>query len=60
MKRLQIEVRIDDSDGKIATAIKDEGFNKDSISNQLELLGIIENIKSIINSRIKELTNIRE
>ena len=55
MKTLNIQVAIEDSDEKIATAIKTQGYNKDKISDQLEILGIIENTKSIIQERIKKL-----
>jgi hypothetical protein len=52
MKALTIEIRI--NEGKIATGIKSDGFDE-SISSQLEILGLIENTKGIINERIKKL-----
>lgn len=57
MKRLTIEVQIEGD--KIATLIKDTGFDKYKISDQFEILGIIENIKGIIQNRIKELMNVK-
>lgn len=57
MKRLQIEVRFNDDNSKIATAIKDEGFSK-NITGQLEILGIIENIKGIIQDKIKKFLDV--
>ena len=55
MKKIIIEIVIEKD--KIATAIKDIGFEKDSMSSQLEILGIMENSKVIIQERIKELLN---
>jgi len=55
MKKILIEIRIQDD--KIATAIKDTGFDKNSMSSQLEILGILENTKNIIQERVKELLN---
>ena len=56
MKNLKIEVGINDD--KVATAIKTSGYSNDSISDQFELLGIVENIKNIINERIKKLVDV--
>lgn len=56
MKTLNIEVRI--AEDKVATAIKTSGYNNNSISDQFELLGLVENIKGIINERIKKLVDV--
>lgn len=56
MKKLQIEIRI--TEGKIASAIKTEGYDRENISAQLELLGLLENTKTIIQDRITKLLDI--
>ena len=56
MKTIKIIVRI--KSGKLATAIETEGYDRTNISSQLELLGIMENTKNIINERIKKLVNL--
>ena len=53
MKKLTIETRIEDD--KVATAIATSGYRNDNISDQFELLGLVENIKGIIQERIKKL-----
>ena len=55
MKRLRIEVRINED--KVATAIQTNGYSDKSISDQFELLGITENLKGIIQERIKKLVD---
>lgn len=58
MKTLNIEIA---SNGcNLATAIKTNGYSNESISDQLELLGILENTKSIIQERIKVLLNVNK
>jgi len=57
MKRLKIEVVT--NEGKIATAIRTIGYDDNIMSDQLELLGIVENTKNIINERIKKLGEVR-
>jgi len=59
-KSINIKCVVDDEHGKVGTAIETEGYSNDSISDQLELLGITENIKSIIHDRIKVLARKRE
>ena len=57
-KILQIEIRINDD--KIASGISTTGFDNNSMTDQLLLLGIIENTKGIIKDRIKGLVDIRK
>ena len=58
MKKLIIEVAIPGED-KMATGIRTSGYSNESVSDQLELLGILENVKSIIHDRIKKLADVR-
>lgn len=53
MKSIDIKIKINED--KVATAIKTNGFDNNNISNQFELMGILENLKNIINERIKKL-----
>jgi len=55
MKSVQIEIRVDEKTGRIATAWKANGYSTESITDQLELLGLMENTKNIINNKIKVL-----
>jgi len=55
MKQIQIEIRVDEKSGKIATIWKTNGYSENNIHDQLELLGLMENTKSIINTKIKTL-----
>ena len=57
MKRVMIEVRLDGD--KVGTGIKTLGYSNDSVSDQFELLGIMENLKNVIQDRIKELVNVK-
>jgi len=59
MKKLIIEIKINDGESNSATTIQTNGFSNENISNQFELLGILENTKDIINERIKKLLDIR-
>jgi len=58
MKTLKIETAIEGS--KVATAIKTNGYSNENISDQFELLGLIENVKGIIQERIKVLLNVNK
>jgi len=58
MKSLRIETVIEGS--KLATAIKTTGYSNESISDQLEMLGLMDNAKSIIQERIKVLLNLNK
>lgn len=50
MKRIVIDMRI--ADDKIATAWKTEGYSKSNISDNFEILGLIENFKTLILNNI--------
>ena len=56
MKKLIIEIAI--VEDKIATGIKTTGYSNENVSDQLELLGILENTKAIIQERIKKLIDV--
>ena len=59
MKKIQIEIRIPEEEkDKVATAIRTEGYSNESISDQFELLGVMENLKGIIQDRINKLTDV--
>lgn len=45
MKKLTIEVTIDEITNKMLTGIKTVGFSEESAEDQLQLLGILERIK---------------
>ena len=53
MKELKIVVRIDN--GKIGTIQHATGYNKTNIHDQLEILGILENLKRIQEEKLKTL-----
>jgi hypothetical protein len=53
MKELKIIVRV--NDGKIATIQQVNGYNKENLHDQLEILGILENIKDIQKEKLKTL-----
>jgi hypothetical protein len=55
-KEIFIKVGVEGS--KILNAIKTSGYDDNSISDQLELLGLMENLKTIIQSRIIKLQGI--
>ena len=55
MKRLLIDMRVDETSGKIATAWKTEGYSRENISNLFELIGLIENFKGILTEKVKTL-----
>ena len=57
MKKIEIQIIVEED--KVATAIKTNGYSDDNISDQFELLGIIENAKGIIQERIKKLADVR-
>jgi len=58
MKKLQIEIRI--AENRIITLIKTEGFERDNISHQLELLGLVESTKTTIQDRINKLVDVEK
>jgi hypothetical protein len=55
MKRIVIDIRVDDASGKIATAWKTDGYSSKSIQDNLEMIGLLENTKDIIKNKIKTL-----
>ncbi|MFW6129993.1 MAG: hypothetical protein ACOC56_02340 [Atribacterota bacterium] len=55
MKKIRIEIRMNDCDDKIATAIQTEGYNKESITDQFEILGIFENLKNQQQEKVETL-----
>ena len=58
MKQIKLDVGIEAD--KIVTALRTVGYEDNNMSDQLELLGIAENIKGIFAERIKVLANKRE
>ena len=54
MKTILIQIAIDEISGKIATAIKTNGFC-DSVSKELELLGIYQNLAITQQEKLKTL-----
>jgi hypothetical protein len=50
-------VRIDEVTGRMATAFYTKGYNA-SITNQLEILGILENLAQVQKDKIKIKTRI--
>ena len=57
MKQIKLDVGIEAD--KIVTALRTVGYDDNNMSDQLELLGIAENIKGIFAERIKVLANKR-
>ena len=55
MKTVTIQIGVDEYEDKIGTAIKTDGYKKDSLSHQLELLGIFQNLVSLQQDKIKTL-----
>jgi len=58
MKKVMIEVRIPGED-KVGTKIETSGYRDESVSDQFELLGIMENIKNVIQERIRKIMDVR-
>lgn len=57
MKLLKIQVAV--KDNKIATKIETKGYSSEKMENQLELLGIMENLKDLIKNNIKKLADLK-
>ena len=55
MKKLLIDIRVDELSGKIATAWQTEGYSRNKICDLFELIGIIENFKGILTEKVKTL-----
>ena len=51
MKKIQIEIRIDELTNQMATAVHAVGYAKDNLCHQLELLGVLQN--TVHNQEIK-------
>jgi len=60
MKKLNIEIVTNEYDDKIATGIKTFGYSDESISDQFQLIGLIENVKTLIQERIKKLMAVKK
>lgn len=60
MRIINIKIVLDEVEEKIATAIETTGYDSKVLTDQFELLGIIENLKSIIQQRIKKLADIKK
>lgn len=55
MKKIIFEIRVDELGNRIATAWKTDGYARESICDNLEIIGILDNTKNLINDRIKTL-----
>lgn len=55
MKKITFEIMVDENSDKIATAWKTEGLSREKIEDQLMILGILENTKTLINKKISTL-----
>lgn len=55
MKKIIFEIRIDEETDKIATVWKTEGLSRDKIADQLMILGILENTKTLISNKMNVL-----
>ena len=55
MKKLLIDIRVDEKSRKIATAWQTEGYSRENICDLFELIGIIENFKGILTEKVKTL-----
>lgn len=53
MKEINWKVRI--AEGKIATLEEANGFDKESIEDNLEIIGILENLKALHLEKLKVL-----
>jgi len=56
MKQIKIQIGI--NEGKIATKREFEGYDENNISDQFEVLGIMENLMEIQKERIKVLLKV--
>jgi len=55
-----IEIKIGLLKQQIATSIKTKGYDNNDISDQFELLGIMDNLRGIIQERIKKLMEVKK
>jgi len=54
IKRIFIEIVLDEENNKLVNAIKVEGFGK-NLSSQLEILGILDNLTNLQRDKLKIL-----
>lgn len=57
MKQLKIQVAIDEITNKMLTASHFVGYRKDVLSDQLEILGILENLAALQREKLKTFYN---
>jgi len=55
MKKITFEIIVDDKTDKIATAWKTSGLSREKIEDQLMIIGILENTKTLISNKIQTL-----
>lgn len=55
IKQLKIEIRVDDNINKIASGWQTVGYSRTSITDLLEMIGLVDNFKNILNDKIKTL-----
>lgn len=55
MKKIHIEIMFDDKEQKVMTIFNTEGYAKNKLGDQFEIIGVLENMKIIIQDRIKVL-----
>jgi hypothetical protein len=53
MKKLLIEMRVDEATGRIATAWETEGLSRKSICDLFEIKGMVDNFQSILDEKVK-------
>jgi len=57
MKALKFEIVLNDD--KIVTHFHTKGFSKEKIDDQLIIVGVLENLKSLFKDRIKKLGEVK-
>ena len=57
MKKLSIEIRIDEETGQVGTAWKTNGYSRESITDIFELIGMVENFKGLLTEKVKTLAS---
>jgi hypothetical protein len=55
MKKITIEIRVDENSQRIATAWKTDGYSRESLTDLFEMMGIIDNFKNILSDKVKTL-----
>ena len=56
IKKILFDIRVDTETNKIGTAWRTEGYSRDSITDCLELIGLLENTKNVLKDKIRTLT----